>query len=116
MKAIQDFPKPTTAKKLRQFYGASIFYRRLILQAAQHQWPLNDLLRDNSKGKALIVWTAEANAAIEASKTGLAKAALFDYPQANAPMHQTTQLEQSCSKNVMVIGNYFREKLQCIRS
>ncbi|XP_076635465.1 uncharacterized protein LOC143348755 [Colletes latitarsis] len=65
------------------------FYRRFIPRAAQVQAPLNDLLKDNVKGRALVTWTPGSIAAFEASKRTLAEAALLAHPRSDAPLALT---------------------------
>lgn len=84
--AIQEYPRPTTAKDLRQFLGMINFYRRFMRRTAQDQAPLNNLLKGNKKGKAPIYWNPAADAAFVACKETLAKATLLAHPKLGAKL------------------------------
>ena len=51
VQAIRSYPRPQTAKQLRQFLGMLNFYRRFISKAAQLQAPLNDVLQGQNTGQ-----------------------------------------------------------------
>jgi hypothetical protein len=55
--AITNFPRPETAKQLRQFLGLINFYRNFIPKAASLQAPLHAVLTPKTKSKATINWT-----------------------------------------------------------
>jgi hypothetical protein len=57
--AITNFPRPETAKQLRQFLGLINFYRNFIPKAASLQAPLHAVLTPKTKSKATINWTPE---------------------------------------------------------
>ena len=86
VQAIRSYPRPQTAKKLRQFLGMLNFYRRFISKATQLQAPLNDLLQGNIKGKTPVNWNPEAQVAFEHCKEGLAQAALLAHPEPDATL------------------------------
>lgn len=56
-RAIVNYPRPVTAKQLKQFLGIMNFYRRFLPGAAQVQAWMNDLLRDNLRGRAPVTGT-----------------------------------------------------------
>ena len=82
VQAIGSYPRPQTAKQLRQFLGMLNFYRRFISKAAQLQAPLNDLLQGNTP----VNWNPEAQVAFEQCKEGLAQAALLAHPEPDATL------------------------------
>ena len=86
VQVIRSYPRPQTAKQLRQFLGMLNFYRRFISKAAQLQTPLNDLLQGNIKGKTPVNWNPEAQVAFEHCKEGLAQAALLAHPESDATL------------------------------
>lgn len=91
VEAIKKFPKPTTAKQLRQFLDTINFYRRFIPGAAKDQAALNDALKDpKTKGKTPITWTETMDEAFERSKEGLARATLLAHPDPAAQLALTT--------------------------
>ena len=83
VQAIQEYPRPRTAKELRRYLGMLNFYRRFLPRAAEVQAPLNDLLRDNVKGRT---WTPQAERAFESSKKELAQAVLLVHPRVDAEL------------------------------
>lgn len=87
---ILQYPKPTTAKGLRQFLGMINFYRRFIPKASNTLAKINDLLTPNLKGKASITWTTETNKAFEQCKKQLSSATLLVHPQDNAALSLVT--------------------------
>lgn len=86
VEAIQNFPRPTTIKQLRQFLGMLNFYRRFIPGAAEAQSPLNDLLRGKAKGKTPVQWSEQATEAFEQLKHKLSQAALLAHPRTDAQL------------------------------
>lgn len=86
VQAITAFPKPQTAKQLRQFLGMLNFYRRFIPRAATTQAPLHDLLQGNIKGKTPLQWTPEATEAFDKCKQSLAEATSLAHPRPDVPL------------------------------
>ncbi|XP_063244803.1 uncharacterized protein LOC134546161 [Bacillus rossius redtenbacheri] len=90
VRAIRDFPKPTTAKQLCQLTGMVNFHRRFVPRAAAAQAPLHEILRGAAKGKDTIVWTAASSMAFEDCKAKLASATLLAHPIPDAPLALVT--------------------------
>jgi len=91
VKAIQDFPKPTTMKQLRQFLGTMNFYRRFVPGAARDQAALNEALKGpKTKGKMPITWTSEMEQAFNRCKDSLSQAAILAHPDPGAELAVTT--------------------------
>jgi len=59
------------------------FYRRFLPEAAKTLAPLNDLLRDNARGKTPVEWSPKAQKAFDASRESLVKTALLAHPRGN---------------------------------
>jgi hypothetical protein len=57
VKAVADFPRPATVKKLQGFLGLINFYRRFILAAAAILKPLTDSLRGGGTGADRLTWS-----------------------------------------------------------
>lgn len=96
VEAIQNFPKPTTVKQMRQFLGMMNFYRRFIPGAATDQAKLNDTLAGpKKKGKVLIQWTSELEEAFERTKNSLSRATLLAHPDAQSELAITTDASDS---------------------
>ena len=84
---IQDYPQPTSLKKLRGFLGLVNFYRRFIPDCAEILHPLNDLLAGQGKTSCKpLVWTPVCDRAFSDIKTALSKATLLVHPVINAPL------------------------------
>jgi hypothetical protein len=78
--AITNFPRPETAKQLRQFLGLINFYRNFIPKAASLQAPLHAVLTPKTKSKATINWTPEMAQAFTDCKQSLSTATLLAHP------------------------------------
>lgn len=83
VKAIQDYPRPESQKKLREFLGILNFYRRFIPNCARLIYPLTTLLSD--KHSKDFTWSAEASNAFQAAKDALSQATLLNHPVPEAP-------------------------------
>lgn len=80
IKAIKEFPQPSTIKQLRQFLGTLNFYKRFI-DSANDQTRLNGIIGGpKTKRKATIQWTTELSDAFKKCKESLARATLLSYP------------------------------------
>lgn len=81
MKAINNFPRPTTVKSLRRFLGTLNLYRRYIKGAAEILSPLTRCLQGpDLKGSHPVQWTTELDQAFAAAKQALASATLLSHP------------------------------------
>ena len=90
VKAIQNFPQPSTITQLRRFLGLYNFYRRFIPKAASILVPLNKFLegrknnkkcsRASQKEEQKLIWTKEADEAFITAKEALATATLLRHP------------------------------------
>jgi hypothetical protein len=78
--AITNFPRPETAKQLRQFLGLINFYRNFIPKAASLQAPLHAVLTPKTKSKATINWTPEMAQAFTDCKQSFSTATLLAHP------------------------------------
>eukprot|EP00795_Rhopilema_esculentum_P017899 gene17899-biopygen2721 len=79
VKAIKDFPPPTSLKKLREFLGLINFYRRFVPRCAQLIQPLTDLLSSKST-KEPFQLTVDSLSAFSEIKTALSQATLLVHP------------------------------------
>lgn len=82
--AIQDFPRPTSLTKLRQFIGLINFYRRFIPHCDKLLQPL-DLLLGKSGRPTSLPWNEAAEKAFCEAKRALAETTLLQHPMHDAP-------------------------------
>ena len=81
VKAITDYPLPSTICDLRRFLGMVNFYRRSLPHAAHTQAPLNQFLHESRKNdKRKIQWDSDSEAAFHQIKTKVASIALLTHP------------------------------------
>ena len=94
VKAIQNFPQPSTVKQLMEFNGMVNFYHRFLPQAANMMSPLHDVVSGIGSGKAALAkpveWTPARVRAFRATKAALARATTLNHFQAGAPLALTT--------------------------
>jgi len=91
VEAIENFPKPTTIKQLRQFLEMINFDRRFIPGAAKDQATLNDMLKGpKTKGKKIIKWTKEEETAFDMCRKSLERATELVHPDSMAELILTT--------------------------
>ena len=83
--AIQEFPKPTTQRQLREFLGAINYYNRFIPKCSLLLQPLYDIIVPAKKGKSIILkWNPSADNAFQAAKRALAQVATLSFPSPDA--------------------------------
>ncbi len=85
VRAIREFPQPTTQRKLREFLGLVNFYHRFLPNCANTLQPLKTLLTDSKSSSEVVVWSNSAETAFTTIKEVLAKATLLAHPEPNAP-------------------------------
>jgi len=81
VEAISKMQPPRTARQIRQFLGATGFFRRHVPNYATLAAPLTKLLRKNEK----FVWGKEQQAAFEQLKDRLVTAPILRKPDFNKP-------------------------------
>ena len=86
VQAIQDFPPPTSLRKLREFLGLTNFYRRFIPQCAHILQPLTDLLAGKKKKHQPIELSPTELDAFNEVKSALSHATLLHHPRVDVPM------------------------------
>ena len=85
VEVVQDFPQPTTQRKLCEFLGLVNFYHRFIPGCADILHPFNDLLTSSTDSTKTIQRNDDAQAAFATVKEVLANAAILAYPKPVAP-------------------------------
>uniref|UniRef100_K7EYM9 Reverse transcriptase RNase H-like domain-containing protein n=1 Tax=Pelodiscus sinensis TaxID=13735 RepID=K7EYM9_PELSI len=83
VEAIQNYPAPTTKKKVRQFLGLAGYYRRFVPQFATLAAPLTALLTKDRPQR--VTWTAECEAAFQNLKAALCSEPVLFSPDFSRP-------------------------------
>lgn len=97
VKAIVDFPQPSTIEELRRFLGMVNFYRSSIPKAAQIQGPLNAFLHNSKKkDKTRIEWTADTIEAFQQCKDSLKSTVTLFHPALDAGLALMTDASETC--------------------
>ncbi len=78
LRAVEEFPVPTTKKQVRGFLGLTGYYRRFIADYATIAVPLTDLTRKSMPDK--IKWGPECETAFISLKTTLCKSPVLSNP------------------------------------
>lgn len=89
VKAVLQFPRPTTVKALQEFLGMVNFYHRFIPQAARLMRPLYGALKDKPP-KHIVDWSSEMSGSFSATKEALANATMLAHPVPDAPIALTS--------------------------
>ena len=76
VRAIKDWPKPSSVKEIQSFLGLVNYYRRFIRHVAEISRPLTNLLKKDSPYS----WTAAQNKAFETLKSKIASAPVLKLP------------------------------------
>lgn len=82
IKAIQDFPHPSTVRQIQRIIGMVNYYHRFLPNLADHLSPIykhmNALIKLGKK--AIFSWPSECHAALETIKTSLVNCTLLAHP------------------------------------
>ena len=109
VKAVADFPTPTSLRKLREFLGFVNFYHRFVSNCASILGPLNSLLAAKDHR---LTWSEEATASFNSIKETpwpLYSPIPSHLPQlASCLMLQTQQSGLSCSNTLTESGTLSR--------
>ena len=112
VKAVREFPIPSTVRKLQEFNGIVNFYHRFIPGLAEKMAPLYDALKDKPKK---LMWNPSLQAAFEATKNALANAATLAYPTKSGKLVLKTDASDSAIGAVLEQDNrpiaFFSRKL-----
>ena len=86
LKAVQDFPTPTTQKNIQQFLGLVGYYRRFVPDFTTKAKPLINLLGKGIKFK----WTEEQDQSFKQLRNELCQQPILQYPDFSKPFIVTT--------------------------
>ena len=81
IKAVQDYPIPTTLKELRKFLGLVNYYRRFVKKFASIAEPLYKITRKGIPFK----WTSACQGALDTLKQALSSPPILSYPHFDVP-------------------------------
>ncbi|KAK3553596.1 hypothetical protein QTP70_005767, partial [Hemibagrus guttatus] len=82
VRAVTDWPAPTTVRELQRFLGFANFYRRFIRNYSSVAGPLTSLLRGKPKRLA---WTDQACTAFQQLKENFTSAPILRHPDPDLP-------------------------------
>lgn len=101
IKAVKEFPIPTTQKEIKSFLGLLGYYRKFIPDFANLTKPLTKCLKKNTK----VEHTSEFKESFEKSKTVLCNAPILQYPNFEKPFILTTDASDVSIGAVLSQGN-----------
>ena len=101
VKAIQDFPQPTTQCKLREFLGLINFYHHFLPHCADTLTPLHTLHATAHKSKKTLQWNEESLQAFSTIKQAIVDVSLLSHPHADAPMNIMTDASDTAEGAVL---------------
>ena len=79
--AIQQFPKPSTQRQLKQFLGMVNYYHRFIPGCSLLLQPLHAMIKPCKRGRSIsLSWTDATDAAFLAAKKALTNTATLSFP------------------------------------
>ncbi|XP_064479987.1 uncharacterized protein LOC135393503 [Ornithodoros turicata] len=85
VQANQEFPQPTTLRRLREFLGLINFYRRFLPRCSTLLQLLTDMLAHLTDPNEDLIWTPDAAEAFRTVKGLLADTTMLGHPHPSAP-------------------------------
>ncbi|KAK3574553.1 hypothetical protein QTP86_009553 [Hemibagrus guttatus] len=92
VRAVTEWPAPTTVRELQRFLGFPNFYRRFIRNYSSVAGPLTSLLRGKPKK---LTWTDQAQVALQQLKGCFTTAPILRHPDPDMPL--MVEVHTSCS-------------------
>lgn len=84
--ALENFPRSSNQKTIKQFLGLAGYYRRFVSQFSKIAKPLTDLLKKNKP----FLWTESQEHAFLTLRRALCDKPILQYPDFNKPFILTT--------------------------
>lgn len=75
MRAIKEWPQPTTVRELRSFLGLTSYYRRFLVDYGRIAQPLHRMT-----GTDAFIWTSDSVEAFEQLKGAMVRLRLLALP------------------------------------
>jgi hypothetical protein len=88
---IQNYPRPTTVRRLKSFYAMTSFYKRFIKDFSHITTPFRALLKQDAKFQ----WTDECEKTFQYLKAALTSPPILALPDFNRPFLLTTDASKS---------------------
>lgn len=83
--SIQQFPKPSTQRQLKEFLGMINYYNRFIPNCSLLLQPLYAMIKPCKRGQSItLIWTPAADAAFIAAKDALSEVSTLSFPTPDA--------------------------------
>lgn len=101
IRAVKDFPIPTTPKEIKSFLGLTGYYRKFIKDFAKISKPMTNCLKKDSK----VIHTKEFVKAFNHLKNLLINSPVLQYPDFNKPFVLTTDASNFAVGAVLSQGN-----------
>jgi hypothetical protein len=110
LKAIQEWPSPTSITHLLGFLGLTGFYRHFVRHYAAIAAPLTELLKKNA-----FTWSKQSQSSFESLKEAMSHLPVLGIPNFNVPFDVTTNASGTTvgallSQNIHPIA-FFSQKL-----
>ena len=84
--SIQQFPKPSTQRQLKEFLGMVNYYNRFVPNCSLMLQPLYAMVKPAKRGQSVkLNWTPQADDAFAAAKQALVDSATLTFPSPDAP-------------------------------
>ena len=103
VRAIREFPAPTSKKQLTRFLGMVNYYHRFIPMLSEHLRPLYNLQKTGSS-KSALPWNQEHQKAFDDTKDALANVTLLNF------LKPECELELVCDASNFAIGAVLQQR------
>jgi hypothetical protein len=106
IKAVMEYPRPTTARKIKQFLDLTSYYRKFIEGYSKIAFPLLEIL----KGKKTFSWGKEQEEAIEILKGKFCSATILAAPNLSEEFIVTTDVSDYTIGAILSQGKIGQDK------
>lgn len=106
IECLQNYPAPTTQKKIKQFLGLAGYYRRFIENFSGISKPLTNLLKKGVPFK----WTDAQRKSFDTLREALCKEPILQFPDFTKPFNITTDASNYAIGGVLSQGEIGKDK------